>query len=408
MISQIKVKNFRLLRDITLDIKPGTPVVLIGPNSAGKSTLLEVLDLISFAVANGLQKAVNQLRQGVEDIRTAGCRDDVEIGLLIDSKEGWSTAQDGGPILYKFSFTEKRGHLIVTEEHLAIYKQGISQPPLVVLDRKGTFVKALNVQTRNMDETDAHEDDLAIRTIQQSTFYPTLDHVREVLKRTTVYSRFLTAPSWGRSSQEQDISPRNAQYIIPTPRISKRGLDLITALYHIHTNYKKTAWWQLEKHFTKEFPFVEELSFPPTPRGGDIALAWKDRRFGDTSFVAGQMSEGMINYLCLLAAILVPDTAAALGFDEPDNNIHPSAVSRLVHLFERRANDTAIIIATHSNQLLDYLSDPAESVVVCTPTEHGTELARLDRTTLEAWREEYSISQLREQGHVDPANEEFR
>ena len=43
MLTRLRVKNFRLLRSITLDIAPSHPLVLIGPNSAGKSSMLQAL-----------------------------------------------------------------------------------------------------------------------------------------------------------------------------------------------------------------------------------------------------------------------------------------------------------------------------------------------------------------------------
>ena len=44
MLTELTVKNFRCLRDVTVPLKPLT--VLIGPNDSGKSTLLAVMDLL--------------------------------------------------------------------------------------------------------------------------------------------------------------------------------------------------------------------------------------------------------------------------------------------------------------------------------------------------------------------------
>ena len=51
MLTRLAIKNFRLLRDVSIDIEPGKPIVLIGPNSSGNSSVLEVLDLLSRWVA---------------------------------------------------------------------------------------------------------------------------------------------------------------------------------------------------------------------------------------------------------------------------------------------------------------------------------------------------------------------
>lgn len=111
-------------------------------------------------------------------------------------------------------------------------------------------------------------------------------------------------------------------------------------------------------------------------------------------------------YVCLLAAIFTPEPTAALVFDEPEQHLHPSALRRLCNLLETASQRTAVIISTHSDRLLDYLSDPAASLRVCTPSREGVDIKPLDRDALEAWRKEYSLSELRAGHYVDEDNSE--
>ena len=73
-------------------------------------------------------------------------------------------------------------------------------------------------------------------------------------------------------------------------------------------------------------------------------------------------------------------------------------------MLERLSMRTAVFVATHSDRLLDYLSDPAGSLRVCEPSPDGVTIRSLERDTLEAWREDYSLRELRERGHLDPSN----
>src|SRR5690348_9136604 len=61
MLTRLSVKNFRLLRDVTIDVEPGKPIVLIGPNSSGKSSVLQVLDLLGRCANEGLKKGLHAL-----------------------------------------------------------------------------------------------------------------------------------------------------------------------------------------------------------------------------------------------------------------------------------------------------------------------------------------------------------
>ena len=51
-ISKIRVQNYKLLRDVCFEINPDMNV-FVGENDAGKSTLLEVISIISSGKLNG-------------------------------------------------------------------------------------------------------------------------------------------------------------------------------------------------------------------------------------------------------------------------------------------------------------------------------------------------------------------
>ena len=56
-ISKIRVQNYKLLRDVCFEINPDMNV-FVGENDAGKSTLLEVISIISSGKLNGYQGQV--------------------------------------------------------------------------------------------------------------------------------------------------------------------------------------------------------------------------------------------------------------------------------------------------------------------------------------------------------------
>ena len=52
------------------------------------------------------------------------------------------------------------------------------------------------------------------------------------------------------------------------------------------------------------------------------------------------------------------------------------------------------MVATHSNLLVDALTDTPESVVVCEKHHGRTEMRRLDKADFSDWLEDYSLGQL--------------
>jgi predicted ATPase len=404
MLTKLKVRGFRLLHDVSLEFSPGNPMVVIGPNSSGKSSLIEVLDFLATAVSEGLEQAGFRDRQGPTDFITAGDGRDLEIEITLSALEGFPNEPDGGPVSYHCVIAADGGYLRVVSERIEVYKRGTDQQPLRVLDRSGSSCWLHNLESREQDKITVKTHELALAKIEQEGRYPTLSNVRKALKTVSTYPGFLATPSWARDPREGVISPRESTQLIPVERLDRRGLDLINALYSLHS-FHSQCWDELVHHFTQEFPFVERLTFPPDPGGSRLALGWSDKRYPGVPMRAQQMSSGMVHFLSLLTAALTPDKPMLLAFDEPEAHLHPSAVRRWVHILETVSEETAVLVVTHSSQLLEFLDDPTHSVVTCEVGPNGVELEALDGEALAAWLEEYSMAELRRRGFLDASND---
>lgn len=78
----------------------------------------------------------------------------------------------------------------------------------------------------------------------------------------------------------------------------------------------------------------------------------------------------------------------------------PFAFRRALDMFEAMARKRPVIWATHSDRLLDGLSDPAHSVVLCSLDPIATRSVRSDPAALEDWLEDYrNLGDVRASGH---------
>jgi AAA ATPase domain len=64
-LAQVRAKNFRSLRDVTVDLQPLN--VLVGPNASGKSNFLDVIQFLGDAVREDLRPALER-RGGFERV----------------------------------------------------------------------------------------------------------------------------------------------------------------------------------------------------------------------------------------------------------------------------------------------------------------------------------------------------
>lgn len=400
MLERLRVKNFKLLRDVELEPQYGVPTVLIGPNASGKSTVIEVLDFLARCANEGLEQAVIA-HGGMNAIRTAGVTAPVEIesawrfwtGVASGKKERawrlcWTLSLDAGP----------SGQVVVHSESLRdgdriLLSTADDGSRVVVdeLDSKGSPT-LLSTSARKLGFT----------ALIDRKHYPGLYWLRDVLGDVRVLGAMASTPPWARASAER-ASARDSRVVSTEKFVGREGIGLATALYNLQTDHGD-AWEQLQRAFRAEFPFTKRIVFPADPGGSRISFALEDTRFPGRRIYASEMSDGMIVYLCLLSMILHPDQEAVLALDEPDAHLHPSAVRRLLALAHEEHSKRHLLIVTHSNALLDELRDPAASVRIVEPTKEGARIRKLDAEALKAWRGEYTLSEMRRTGLLDPPN----
>jgi predicted ATPase len=122
----------------------------------------------------------------------------------------------------------------------------------------------------------------------------------------------------------------------------------------------------------------------------------------DRQVPAAQLSDGMLAYLAFVALFrLQAERPSLVALDEPDLHLHPRLLMRVLDMFESMAQDNPVLVATHSDRLLDGLSDPAKSVVLCELDENqATRLVRPDPKALRDWLERYrGLGEIRGAGH---------
>lgn len=406
MIETIRIKGFRALKDVEIALPAGKPLVLIGENASGKSTILDALAMIC-AAANGRVGRTILDRGGWEAITWAGTSTEVELVVRF-SHQSPVFQKEGAPVEYMIRLGSMRSIATVLDEEIRIYKQGLTKRPLVVL-KGGVANWVSNVQTWGNDAVASATSDGSIRTnavlpaISDEVRYPTPMHVKEALQSIAFYPSFAlgAAPDGGEGAHEAI----NARPVERTRRIKSTGRDLLNALHTLSQEYPE-AWRALLSDLRAVLPWCQDIRFPPGSGRGLITLTWRDERSGATLYL-DDMSEGMRVYLALLAALHAPDEPALIAFDEPERSLHPRAMRRFVKVMESRAEKTPILMATHADRLLDHLEDPAASLrIMRFSSAGGVSIEALDGGLLDEWLKEYSLSELRARDMLEAPAEE--
>ena len=80
--------------------------------------------------------------------------------------------------------------------------------------------------------------------------------------------------------------------------------------------------------------------------------------------------------------------------------MHPDILPKLADLMIEASSRTQIIVTTHSDILVDAMSDCPESIVVCEKYNGKTEMHRLKNEELTEWLETYRLGQLWLKGQI--------
>jgi len=137
--------------------------------------------------------------------------------------------------------------------------------------------------------------------------------------------------------------------------------------------------------------------FDVIPEGGTLNLYLTE---GSLSFSARRLSDGTLRYLCLLAILVDPEPPPFIVIEEPELGLHPDIHVKLAALLQEASARTQLVVTTHSDILVDALTDTPEAVIVCEKVDGATKLRRLDAEKLKPWLEKYRLGELWISGEI--------
>jgi energy-coupling factor transporter ATP-binding protein EcfA2 len=352
MITQFRVKNYKALRDVTLDL---TPIhVLIGPNDTGKTSLLEAVGALCRSVDEPLTRAFTGRWEGRDLVWQGSQAQDGNVEL--------STSIDRGALCYTTLCTfKKRGRNVILCGEWIGAEPTDEAPTRVELKAQGhpeTWVRRVDQGNPGLDE--AH---------------------RELCKAIHEKLAGVRLHRW--------IPQLLSVPIAPFPRgrfeLDPTGFGLALCLDDILGD-DRMRFDQLEGRFRQIFPEVTQIkllpemgflaeyspgvSVPILRSGPGKGLHFK--LSGGGVIPASQMSDGTLLVLAYLVVLKSPEQPRMLLVEEPENGIHPKRLEEVLSILRDLITEqkhTQVILTTHSPYVLDLFKP--EEVTLCTKGEDG-------------------------------------
>lgn len=392
-VTELWVENVRVLETVRIRLNGLT--VLIGENGSGKSSVLEVCELLRLASeAGGFVDALRASHGGLGGIRRFDAPH-VKVGVRIEG--------DGAPLTYEFAVADNGSDVVVSEERLVV-EETADQPGEVVIDRTLSKVQ-VHERGSLIEIKEVNRGGLLIVSYGERPPHPAIGRLRSALSAIEIHLPFEVTPGWFARSTRRGWGMRAAVPFSGASTLERLGANLPNAYQSLKNGFGDEHWQETMEYVRlglgEEVESVNVLDY-----GGGESRAWLEVSFrggnGTRAKVpAAGLSDGMLTYLALVALARLPAGRTLLAFDEPDLHLHPLLLMRALDLFEELAEDAPVLVATHSDRMLDGLSEPVRSVVLCQLDEQRkTRFLRPDEEALERWLKRYrGFGDIRAAGH---------
>jgi len=361
--------------------------VIIGPNGSGKSNFVEALSVLR-AVPRDLPLPIRQ-GGGVKDWIWNGEPSVDRASVDVVFSEGTiAEHQTANPaVRYRLAFGAEGDHFTVLDERIENEHPlpGELKPYFYFGYENGRPMLNVLGQGRQLRREDIDPTQSILSQRRDPENYPKITRVADLLRQVVVYRSWSFGPhSSLRASCPPDIFtgylaedlsnlPARLAILKRTPSVKKRLVELL-------------------HEFSPDFDDIEVV-----PEGGQLQLYLEE---SGRMVPARRLSDGTLRYLCLIAIFADPTPPPVVAIEEPELGLHPDILPTIRDLLVEASERCQLIVSTHSTQLVDAMTDCADSVVVCEKHEGATCLTRLSQEEIDRWREHGSLGNLWMSGHL--------
>ncbi|MCD0244847.1 AAA family ATPase [Xanthomonas melonis] len=388
LFKSLKLTNFLSFGESSqaLELRPLN--VVIGPNGSGKSNLIEAIDLIrsspSTSDKSNLLAAIRD-GGGVRDWLWKGA--DKSPYAAIDAVFG----NPNGPtdLRYVLSFCEIGQRFEIIDERIENAapdpKKKMSNPYFYYKFQNGHGVLNIKGKKRRLQHEDINQTASILSQRKDPDQYPELTYLGNTFGKMRLYREW----SFGRNTAPR--LPQKAD--LPNEFLEPDSSNLGLVLNRLRRDpaVKKKLLHALRALYDGIDDFDIQIE------GGTVQVFFQEGKY---IVPATRLSDGTLRYLCLLAILCHPNPPPLICIEEPELGLHPDVLPTLANLLKDASERTQLIVTTHSDGLVDALTDQPEAVIVAERGPQGTTLTRLDVEKLKPWLEKYRLGQLWTRGEI--------
>ena len=350
--------------------------LLIGPNGSGKSNLIEAINLMR-ATPRDVRDVTRKGGGVAEWIWKGRPKDAASLECLV------AYPTDIQSIRHRLSFHSEAQFFKIVDE--LVDGDG---PPLCYEFRNGkprlTSPAFLDPRSDLLDHVQV--DRSILSQIRDPNRYPELEWLTQNYERIRIYREW----SFGRNAVFRE--PQKADMRNDTLEEDFSNLGLF--LNRLKTRFPVAKRAILEG-LKDLYDGINDLDV--FIEGGSVQVFFTE---ADFSIPATRLSDGTLRYLCLLAILCDPEPPPLICIEEPELGLHPDILPTVANLLRAASQRTQLIVTTHSDILVDAMTETPEAVIVCSKEQGKTTMERLDPEGLREWLSKYRLGELWIKGEI--------
>lgn len=345
-LTDLHIEFYRSVRNLRLPVRRLT--VLVGANGVGKTNIYRGLELVRAAATGDLAMSIAR-EGGLASVLWAGHRRVtegprlcLEVGLDMDGPE--KNAAFLPRYRVEIGFGDAKYQAVFAEEP-QIKLESLVLPgrrAVTLLERKGPAGWYRDDSgARRQFEDPLLASETALSAVRGTV--PELDAVRHLLANWRFYHGFRT---------DQDAPLRRPALAVTAPLLDADGGNL-AAVFATLTHIRGDTL-ELDAAIDAAFPGAK-LVVPPPGKTAEFSLVFPD--LPNRPFGAGELSDGTLQFLALLGALLSYRLPPLIALNEPEASLHPDLLPALARAIAKAAERTQVWVVTHSQILADAIAD---------------------------------------------------
>ena len=390
LLRRLKVSGLLSFGPKGVDLPMAPLNVFIGPNGSGKSNLLEAIAFLRSTPSDLVEPIAR--RGGPTEFFWKG--PDAPQTLHMEAVVDFMPS--GGALQHVLRLTNYGAFAAVTDERVE---------PLDAELRKDTSMAYRLSFEDGMYDKDNPVPGAPIHKVEPSfppltkisgradpgasmlrfaAMQPELWHLKQLYESLYFYR------NWSFGPDAPLRAPCSAHW--PSHFLVEGGANLALVLSQFYGDHKLAVLDALRSLYEG----IADFRCPVT--GGTVGLFLEEK--GNRAIPATLLSDGTLHYLCLLAVLLHPQPPPLICIEEPELGLHPDLLPTLSDLLLDASKRSQLVVTTHSDVLVDSLTDQPESVVICEKHQGETEMRRLDKADLSKWLDDYRLGDLWTSGEL--------